>query len=122
MVGACAMSVGYGLGYHRLFIINFMKSCLVGASPPSIVRSAARRLNLRIPAAAEDYSDRFEHLVPEHKLIERLGKAHELSSVAKILKQSSIHVPLLGARLICVRAPDAKIYQNSPLLLLVSSN
>ena len=63
VVGACVIPVGYGVGDHRLFIIDFMKSCLAGASPPSIVRSAARRLNSRIPAAAEDYSDIFEHLV-----------------------------------------------------------
>ena len=61
------MPVGYGVGDHQLFIINFLKSCLVGASPPSIVWLAAMRINLRIPAAAEDYSHRFEHLVLEHK-------------------------------------------------------
>ena len=72
VVGACVMPVGYGVGDHRLFIIDFLKSCLVGASPLSIVRSAVRRLNLRIPAAGEDYSDRFEHLVIEHKLNECL--------------------------------------------------
>ena len=66
------MPVGYGVGDHHLFIIDFLKSCLVGASPPSIVRSEARRLNSRIPAAAEDYSDMFEHLVLKHKLIEHL--------------------------------------------------
>ena len=41
-----------------------------------------------IPAAAEGYSDRFEHLVLEHKLIERLGKAHESRSVAQIVKEN----------------------------------
>ena len=61
---------------------------MVGASPPSIVRSAARRLNSRIPESAEDYSDRFEHLVIGHKTIERLGKAHESSSVAQIVKEN----------------------------------
>ena len=76
VVGACVMPLVYGVGDHRLFIIDFLKSCLVGASPPSIFRSAERRLNSRIPAAAEDYSDIFEHLVVEHKLFERLGKAH----------------------------------------------
>ena len=69
VVGECVIPVGYGVGDHRLFIIDFLKSCLVGASLPSIVRLAARRLYSRIPAAAEDYSDRFEHLVLEHKLI-----------------------------------------------------
>ena len=76
MVVACVISVGYGVGYYRLFIIDFLKSCLVGAITPSIFILAARRLNSRIPSAVEDYSDIFEHLVLEHKLIERLGKAH----------------------------------------------
>ena len=40
VVGACVMPVGYGVGDHHLFIIDFLKSCLVSASPPSIVRSA----------------------------------------------------------------------------------
>ena len=84
VVGACVMPVGYGVGDHRLFIIDFLKSCLVGASPPSIVRSTVRTINSRIPAAAEDYSDRFENLVLENKLIERLGKAHASSSVEKL--------------------------------------
>ena len=52
VVVACIMPVGYGVGDHRLFIIDFLKSFLVGASPPRIVQSAARRLNSRIPAAA----------------------------------------------------------------------
>ena len=88
VVGSCVMPLGYGVGDHSLSIINFLKSCLVGASTPSIVRSAARRIDLRIPAAAEDYSDRFEHLVIEHKLIERLGKAHESISVAQIVNEN----------------------------------
>ena len=58
VVGECVMPVGYGVGDHRLLIIDFLKSCLVGSSPPSIVRSEARRLNSRIPAAAEEYSGR----------------------------------------------------------------
>ena len=76
VVVACVIPVGYGVGDHRLFVIDFLKSYLVGASPPIIFWSAARRLNSRIPAAAEDYSDIFKHLVLEQKLIERLGKAH----------------------------------------------
>ena len=88
VVGACVIPVGYGVGDHRLFIIDFLKYCLVGASPPSIFRSAARRLNSRIPAASEDYTDRFEHLVLKHKLIERLGKAHESISVAQVVKEN----------------------------------
>ena len=37
VVGGCVMPVVYGVGDHRLFIIDVLKSCLVGASTPSIV-------------------------------------------------------------------------------------
>ena len=73
--------LGYGLG-------AFLKSCLVGACPPSNVPAAARRLNSRIPRATEKYSENFEQLVIEHRLIQRLGEAHESSSVAKIVREN----------------------------------
>ena len=49
VTNACVMPAGYGVGDHHLFIINFLTSSLVGASPPLIVRAAARRLNTKIP-------------------------------------------------------------------------
>ena len=78
--------VGYGLGDHRLSIIDFLKSCLVGAFPPRIIRAAARRLNSRIPRVSDKYKERFEQLVIENRLIQRLGEAHESSYVAQIVK------------------------------------
>ena len=80
------MSVEYGVGYHRLFIIEFLKYCLVGACPPRIFRATARRLNSRILRAAEKYSENFEHLVIEHRLNQRFGEAQESSSVAQMVK------------------------------------
>ena len=59
VVVACVIPVGYGVGDHRLFIIDFLKSFLVGACPPSIVQVAARRLNSIIPRAAEKYLEKF---------------------------------------------------------------
>ena len=113
--GACVMPVGYGVRDHRLFIIEFLKSCLVRASPPSIVRSAAKRLNLRIPAAAEDYSDIFENLMLEHKLIERLGKSHESSFVAQIVKENINNIDIESKQCIahaekkCIKIKSGKI-------------
>ena len=88
VVGACIMPVWYGVEDHRLFIIDYLISCLVGTSPPSIVWLASRRLNSRKAASSEDCSDIFEHLVLEHKLIERLVKAHESRSIAQIVKEN----------------------------------
>ena len=90
------MPVVYGVGNHRLFIIDFLKSCLVAASPPSIVRLAARRLNLRILEVAEYYSDRFERIVLEQTFILHLGKEHELRSIAQIVKENNNKIDIVS--------------------------
>ena len=37
VICACVMPAGYGVGDHRLFVINFLTSSLVGLSPPHII-------------------------------------------------------------------------------------
>ena len=76
VTGACVMPAGYGIGDHRAFVLDFLKSSLVGQTPPKIVRAAARRLNTAVPRAASNYVGRLEDLIVDHKLIERVGKAH----------------------------------------------
>ena len=49
VTGACVMPAGYGIGDHRLFVIDFLTSSLIENSPPRIVRAQARRLNTNIP-------------------------------------------------------------------------
>jgi hypothetical protein len=34
VVGACIMPVGYGVGDHRMFVVDFLTSSLVGFNPP----------------------------------------------------------------------------------------
>ena len=41
VVGGCVMPVGYGVGNHRLFVVDFTTKSLIGANPPRIVRPAA---------------------------------------------------------------------------------
>jgi hypothetical protein len=41
VVNACIMPAGYGVGDHRLFVVDFRLQSLVGASPPKVVRVAA---------------------------------------------------------------------------------
>ena len=38
---ACIMPVGYGIGDHRMFIIDFLTSDITGSSPPKVVRPQA---------------------------------------------------------------------------------
>ena len=34
VVGACVMPEGYGFGNHRLFVLDFLTSSLIGQTPP----------------------------------------------------------------------------------------
>ena len=86
VVGACVMPAGYGVGDHRLFVIDFLTSSLVGTTPPRIVRAAARRLNTNIEPAAERYTDEVDKLTIRHRIIERVGRAHETSKTKRELK------------------------------------
>ena len=87
VTGACVMPAGYGVGDHRLFIIDFLTSSLVGNAPPRIVRAQARRLNTNIPQAAERYVAQFERNVIQHRIIQRLGAAHESSPNKAVVKE-----------------------------------
>ena len=61
VVGACVMPAGYGVGDHRLFVIDLLTSSIVGHTPPKIVRAAARRLNTAIPGALDQYVKMLEY-------------------------------------------------------------
>ena len=75
IVGACVMPVGFGVGDHRLFVIDIRMSSMVGAAPPKIVRPVARRVNTKIPRMMERYNDLLERLYIEHRMNTRLVKA-----------------------------------------------
>ena len=52
VVGVCVMPAGYGVGDHRVFVVDFLTLSLVGSTPPKIVRSQARKPNTIIPGVA----------------------------------------------------------------------
>ena len=60
VTGSCVIPSRYGVGDHRLFVIDFLSSSLVILDPPRIIRSQAQRLKMKIPRAAEKYLDKFE--------------------------------------------------------------
>ena len=86
MTGACVMPAGYGIGDHWLFVIDVLTSSLIDYIPPKIVRAAAQRLNTTIPSAVDNCVGRLEDLIVDHKLIERVGDAHETASSKANLK------------------------------------
>ena len=72
VVGACVMPCGFGVGDHRLFIVDFRSDTVVGATPVKIVRPSARRLNTRLPFVAEKYSKRLKQNIVRHRLLQKL--------------------------------------------------
>jgi len=66
------MPCGYGVGDHRLFIVDFLTSSMVGSTPVKVVRPAAQRLNTRLPYVTESYTKRFKSNVKRHRLLEKL--------------------------------------------------
>ncbi len=82
------MPAGYGIGNHRLFVINFSMMDIIGKSPPRIVRPASRRLNTKIPRVAAEYAQILKKKILKHRLIERTGAAHTSSkSRRKVVKR-----------------------------------
>jgi hypothetical protein len=73
------MPAGYGIGDHRLFVIDFAESDVIGISRQKVVRPTSRRLNTKIPRVAAEYARILEEKVLAHRLIERMGAAHRKS-------------------------------------------
>ncbi len=76
VAGACIMPASYRIEDHRLFVIDFVASLLIGTSPKRIVQPQACRLNCKIPGAARQYNRRLEEKILHHRLIKRLGQNH----------------------------------------------
>ena len=53
---ACIIPVGYGVGDHQLFLVDFTAASFIVKHPPTIGRSAARKLNTRIECCADGYN------------------------------------------------------------------
>ncbi len=74
---ACVMPAGFGVGDHRLFVLNFLEASLVGDAPPRIQRFTSRHLNTKVSSGAtQKYLKRLEINLARHRLIERLGSLY----------------------------------------------
>ena len=75
ITGACVMPAGFGIGDHRLFVVDVLASSLIGHEPLRVMRPCARRLNTKLPGAVARYNEKLEELVLNHRILERMGKA-----------------------------------------------
>jgi hypothetical protein len=86
VTGACVMPVGFGVGDHRMFIVDFRLDSMIGTNPPKVVRASSRRLNTKLPHVAEKYNSILERNIISHKLNSRLVAADASSSDNAIVK------------------------------------
>ncbi len=73
---ASIMPAGYGIKDHRLFVIDFASSNVIGKMAPKVVRAASQQLNTKIPRAAAEYARILKEKIIQCRLIERVSKAH----------------------------------------------
>jgi hypothetical protein len=56
---ACVMPAGFGVGDHRMFVIDFQEDSLLGMAPFRVQRFTSRRLNTKASSrAAQKYVER----------------------------------------------------------------
>eukprot|EP00957_Ditylum_brightwellii_P175903 13394540-Ditylum_brightwellii.AAC.1 len=64
------MPVGYGLGDHRCFVVDFTLSSIVGRSLVRVKKLKARKLNTKLPRVAEKYNKLLEANLRRHNVDE----------------------------------------------------
>jgi hypothetical protein len=75
---ACVMPAGFGVGDHRLFVLDMQASSLIGEEPLKVQRFTLRCLNTKVSSRAmRNYLARLEASLSRHRLIERMGELHE---------------------------------------------
>jgi hypothetical protein len=73
VVNACVMPVGYGVGDHHLFVVDFATTLLIGTGcSQQIIRPALSHLNTRIEGCALQYNTALRKNILRHCLLERM--------------------------------------------------
>ncbi len=71
---ACIMPIGFGVGNHHIFIVDFQESSLVGTAPFRVQCAISWRLNTKVlSGATRNYVERLEKSISKHPLIEKLS-------------------------------------------------
>ncbi len=67
---ACIMPVGYRVGDHCLFVVDFSAASMIGTCPPKIICPALRRLNTKIPKCVLRYNRALQKNILHHQLLD----------------------------------------------------
>jgi len=80
VVNACVMPVGYGVGDHRCFVVDFTLASVAGTSPVRVKKMTARRLNTKIPGVEDRYNALLEKNLIHHNVDDDHRKAYFAST------------------------------------------
>ncbi len=74
VIHACVMPAGYGVGDHRMFIVDFQEASIVSTTPFRVQRFSTRRLNSKVSSGAtKKYVKRLEKNITKHRILEKLN-------------------------------------------------
>jgi hypothetical protein len=88
MTNACVMPVGFGVGDHRLFVVDFATTTLAGSGLTTVVRPALLRLNTKISGCAHRYNRSLCRNILRHWLLERMVEAASSGDSKEVLAKT----------------------------------
>ena len=88
VTNTCVMPVGFGVCDHRLFVVDFATTTLVGSGFTAVVRSALRCLDTRIYGCPDRYNRSLCKNILRHRLLERIVEAASLGDPKDILAKT----------------------------------
>ena len=77
IISAAYLPYNPELGDHRPVVTNISKRSLVGDKGPRIQKAPCRRLNSKVERIRQEYMDRFEEQMQNHKVLDRLQRLQE---------------------------------------------
>ncbi len=74
---ACVMPAGFGMGDHRLFVVDINEGSIIGQAPFQILRQTSRRLNTKVSSGAtRRYIEQLEKGLIQHRIFDCLQQIH----------------------------------------------
>jgi hypothetical protein len=84
---AAIMPASYGIGDHRLFVINFSVADMIGISHQKVACPMSQQLNTKIPWVAAAYAKILEGKELSRRLIECMGAVHRKCKSRALARQ-----------------------------------
>ncbi len=89
---ACVMPVGYGVGDHCLFVVDFSTASMIGTCPPKIICPALHRLNTKIPGCVLQYNRALQKNILRHQLLEQMISVADSNDSKEVISANSINL------------------------------